>query len=252
MGALVAPLAAGFEGRWDRGDTLSLTLNAGGLSSLSEADVLNGANRLAIETYEGWEVLAFSTAELGEDEVWTLSGLLRGLGGTLTSGAPVGARVVVLDGAGAILPVNEHEIDSALTVLAVPPGKALNDNAVRSAAVVYDAIERRPLAPVHLNARWNGSDFQLSWIRRARVDADAWGYGEVGLDEAREAYEVTLLDGGEIKATIQVTDASYTLSEADRSVFFPAGLQSARFKVAQISDAYGPGRAAEASFAPVN
>lgn len=251
-GALVTPLASGFEGRWARGEKLALTLHAGGLSSSSAADVLNGANRLAIETFEGWEVLAFTLAELGEDGVWTLSGLLRGLGGTVAGGAPAGARVVVLDGAGAVLPVRDHEVGSALTVLAVPPGKALNGTAVRSVSVAYEAVERRPLAPVHLKARWSGTDIQLSWIRRARVDADAWGYGEVALDEAREAYEVILLDGDETVATVQVEAAGYKVSEAERSAVFPAGLQNARFKVAQISDAYGAGRTAEASLTPVN
>jgi hypothetical protein len=251
-GTLTAPLKAGFEGRWDIGATAMVRLNAGGLSSTSEADVLNGANRLAVETEAGWEVLAFTTATLVEGGIWALSGLLRGLGGTPVGGAGTGARVVVLDEAGAVLPVKDHEVDAGLTVLAVPPGKALNDSAVRRVDAVYQAVEQRPLAPVHLTALWNGSDIQLRWIRRARIDADAWGYGDVALDEAREAYELVLMDGDTVVRTVEVGGGGYSLTEADRLTLFPNGLESVRFKVAQISDVRGAGRWAEAQLAPAN
>jgi len=249
-GALAAPLATGFEGRWDYAAKLAVRLNAGAFSGATEADVLNGANRLAVETGEGWEVLAFTAAELGGDGLWTLTGLLRGLGGTPSVGASAGARVVVLDGAGEVLGVRDHEWGACLTVVAVPPGKALSDSAVRSVEAVYQAVEHRPLAPVHLKAKWSGADLQLSWIRRARVNADAWGYGDVALDEAREAYELVLLDAGVTVRTLELEEAGYTLSEADRLTLFPAGLGQACFSVAQISDAVGAGRQAKADLAP--
>ncbi|HAV48988.1 MAG TPA: hypothetical protein DCX75_01725, partial [Brevundimonas sp.] len=63
--------------------------------------VLAGANAVAVETWAGWEVIQYRTAELVGGDVWQLSGLLRGQGGgelEAEAGALVGADVVFLDG----------------------------------------------------------------------------------------------------------------------------------------------------------
>ncbi len=252
VGQLVSTLASGFEGRWDNSSTVQLQLFSGTLSSAGAASVLNGTNRLAIETDAGWEVVGFTTATLGPDGSWTLTGLLRGLGGTPVTGASAGARVVVLDDASVTLPVDPHEVGTLLSVLAVPPGKAINDVSVRLVEAQYDGVEDRPLSPVHLKSVWAGGDLQLSWIRRARIDADAWGYGDIALDEPREAYQLTLLDDGEIVEQTEVPAPTHTLSAASLATLFPAGLAHARWKVAQISDSFGPGAAREAALSSLS
>lgn len=244
-GSLTSALGQGAEGRWDIANALELTLNSGSLSSLSARDVLNGRNRLAVETGDGWEVLAFANASLEADGSWTLTDLLRGLGGTPVNGAQAGARVVVLDEAGASLGVEAYERGTVLTILGVPPGKAVNDASVRQVNALYAGVEERPLAPVHLRVLLAGDALLFSWVRRARLNADAWGYGDVALDEMREAYEVTLLSGQSIVHTEEVTEPAFTLSASTEALLFPSGLANAQLRVAQISDRFGPGRSAQ-------
>ncbi len=244
LGSLTAPLGPGPEGRWDHANLLQIKLLAGSVSSLTDQQVLNGGNRLAVETSEGWEVLAFTDAKLQADGSWILTRLLRGLGGTPSLGAQEGARVVILDEAGASLEVSEFERDIELTILAVPPGKATNDTSVRQLSAIYTGVEERPLSPVHLRVRPIGDALSFSWVRRARQGGDAWGYGDVPMDETREAYQVTLLDGEDIVSVQEVAEASFTLTASDSATFFPAGLANAKIDVAQISDSFGPGRSA--------
>jgi hypothetical protein len=250
IGVLTAPLAPGFEGRWDRASTLEMRLNGGAVSSLGQLAVLNGQNRLAVETPQGIEVLAFTTAVLGEDGLWRISGLLRGLGGSPVEGAVVGARVVVLDGSGAVLPLEAYERGLDLTLLAVPPGKAINDISVRQIEARYDGVDLRPLSPVHVRASQAGGDLTISWVRRARIASDAWSYGDVPLDEAREAYQVELFDNGSLVRSVEVTSPLYTLPAADQLSLFASGLAHASVQVAQISDQFGAGRSASLSLAP--
>lgn len=251
-GALIEALGPGPEGRFDHASRLVVQLNAGALSSAAVSAVLNGANRIAVKTDEGWEVIGFTTAVLDSGAAWRLTGLLRGLGGTPAPGAAAGADVVVLDGAGAVLPVQEQEIGAPLRIEAVPAGKPLGDASVRMVEIRFDAVERRPLSPVHLRAAWSGADLSLSWVRRGRLNADAWGFGDIPLDEAREAYTLLLKDNGVEVLRTQVETPSYTVSEADRLALFPGGLGAAHFEVAQISERWGEGRWSNASLAPAS
>ena len=251
-GELVSVLAPGMEGRWDRGARLDLRLYAGAVSAAPAGAVLSGANRIAVETAQGWEVIAFRSAQLIGPDTWRLTDLLRGQGGSPLIGAPAGARAVILDGAGAVLPVRAAERGAPLTVIAVAPGLALSDRSARKLEAVYDGADLRPLRPVHLSSRWAGSDLSLSWVRRGRLDADAWSAGEIPLGEEREVYRLRIHDGSEAVVLDRETGApDFTLSAADRAALLPDGLSGARFTVAQIAAGYGPGRYASAPLDPV-
>lgn len=243
-GQLEADLGSGQEGRWDKANAVKVRLKNGAFSNATQTRVLNGANLIAVATAQAWEVLSFTNAQLEPDGSWTLTGLVRGLGGTPVSGAGVGAKVVLLDEACVTLPVHDHEVGTDLTVVAVPPGKPINDVSVRTVSARYDSAEYRPLSPVHVEAALSGADLQVSWIRRARVDADAWAYGDVALDEAREAYQVVWFDG-EVEVSRSEVDApAITLTAAQLATLYTSGLSAAAVEVAQISDRFGPGAVA--------
>lgn len=243
-GQLEADLGPGHEGRWDRANAIKVRLSNGAVSSATATRVLNGANLIAVATAQAWEVLSFTNAQLEPDGSWTLTGLLRGLGGTAVSGAGAGAKVVLLDEACVTLPVHDHEVGTDLTVVAVPPGKPINDVSARTVSARYDGAEHRPLAPVHVVATLSGTDLQVSWIRRARVNADPWAYGDVALDEAREAYQVVWLEG-EVEVSRSEVDApAITLTAAQQATLFPSGLSAATVEIAQLSDRFGPGAVA--------
>jgi hypothetical protein len=248
-GVLTAPLGAGFEGRIDRGNSVALRLNDGALSSVTRAALLSGANRLAVEGDEGWEVLSFEQAELTGPDTWRLTGLLRGLGGSPVSGADEGARVVVLDGAGAVVALSAEERGAPLMVIAVAPGAALSDPAARTVETVYDGADVRPLSPVHVRVRLREGALEARWVRRGRIDADAWS-AQIPLGEESERYAVSLLDaGGALVWQGETVQPSLSLDASALEAALPGGTDGARLRVAQISAVYGPGRARKVAVA---
>ncbi|KAA5805259.1 hypothetical protein F1654_04575 [Alkalicaulis satelles] len=249
-GVLTAPLGPGFEGRIDKGNVMELRLDNGALSSVTRAALLSGANRLAVETGEGWEVLSFETAEMTGPQDWRLTGLLRGMGGSPLSGAGEGARVVVLDGAGAVVPVSAGERGEALILAAVPPGAALNDPSARVIEAGYHGADIRPLSPVHVRAHVRNGALEARWVRRGRLDADAWG-ADIPLGEESERYAVSLLNADETVVWQGETAVpALSLEAGVIASVLPGGTEGARLRVAQISAVYGPGRAGEIALAP--
>ena len=250
LGALDAPLRAGVEGRWDRAGALIVRLRSGALSGVTALEALAGRRLAALEGPDGWEVLAFQSAHLRPDGAYEFTGLLRGLGGSPLSTKPEGAAFVLLDSAVARLPVGEEERGADLICLAGPPGAASNDPALRRLNLRYEAVELRPLAPVHLRVRPRGGALDITWIRRGRLAADGWAATEIPLGEAREAYQVTLVAADAVLQVRAVTQPGLTLTAAEIAALFPGGLAAGAVRVAQLSDAYGPGVAAEAAFGP--
>lgn len=250
-GELTADLGAGFEGRWDRAGAVQLRLYDGALSSAEASAVRSGANRLAVETTAGWEVLAYQSAVLTGPDSWRLTGLLRALGGSPAPGASAGARVVVLDGAGAVLPVSLEERNAPITVAALPPGRALTDASARVVETIYEGVDRRPLSPVHLRARWMEGGLSLSWIRRGRVNADAWTTGDIALGEETQLYRVRVFDeAGALALEVETAAPVHTLTAGDLAALALGDLDAARFTVAQIGAGFGAGREASATLNP--
>ncbi len=105
----------------------------------------------------------------------------------------------------------------------------------------------RPYAPAHLGAeRIAGGSVIVSWIRRTRIDGDAWGATEVPLGETSELYVVQVKDGSTLLREETVTgpefDYTTTMQAADGA---PAVVT---FEVAQISERFGAGSIARIDF----
>src|SRR5690606_38597573 len=80
---------------------------------------------------------------------------------------------------------------------------------------------RRPLSPVHVRGRREGSgDVSLSWVRRTRIGGDGWAQSEVPLGEASERYEIDVFSGA-IRAR--------TMASSSPSIGYPASQQIADF-----------------------
>jgi hypothetical protein len=249
-GVLEAELAPGAEGRWDRASTIRVRLNDGALSAVTALAALAGDALVAVEGEAGWEVIAFTDADLQSDGAYVLSGLLRGLGGSPAGAKPSGAAFVLLDGAGAVLPVISEERGVDLFIAAHRPGEPASASAARQLTARYDARDLKPLRPVHLRVRRAGTALALSWTRRDRIEADSWAANEIPMSEAREAYRVELWDGDSQRAVHEITAPALLIDAAALAAHFPAGLAAASVRIAQISDAYGPGSALGASLDP--
>lgn len=248
LGRLTAPLDPGPPGRWDRANALEVELFSGSLASAAPQDVLAGANRIAVAGEAGeWEILGFARAELAGASTWRLWDLLRGLAGSVTAPVEAGARIVLLNGVGDVLPVAAHETGSALTVTAVPDGLPIHHAQARSVSVTPLQRHWRPLPPVHLHARLAGGSVALDWVRQSRIPHDDWGPTDMPLGEASERYRVRCLEGGETRLSVEVAAPVCALPLAQIDAAYGARPARLDLAIAQVSERFGAGLEARCS-----
>ncbi|MBA4799541.1 MAG: glycoside hydrolase/phage tail family protein [Rhizobiales bacterium] len=223
IGRLAEALGSGPVGRFDPGNAVLVDLIGGAFASASRLAVLSGTNRLAVRAaHGGWEVLGFAEAEEVATGRFRLTCLLRGLGGTedaTAAGAVVGAEVVLLDEAVRSLGLVNAERGAAQNWILEPMGLVTE----LSGPFVFDGGLRAetPLSPVHARVvRLVSGDLHVSWIRRSRIEADAWAEGEVPLDEAEERYRLEILNGSAVVRTVEVGEAEYAYAAADELADF--------------------------------
>jgi len=184
-------LGVGTTTMFDEASTVNVRLTNGELSSTSELSVLNGANAMAI----GKEVLQFREATLEADGTYTLFGLLRGRRGTEEFvGRHISNEIaVLLDYASLrVLAGSSSDVGQSRSYKAVTAGLNLED-AVQSN---YTNIARAamPYSPVHFFAgNPANSDWNFTWIRRARKTGDWLSGTDVPLGEESESYRLYIL-----------------------------------------------------------
>ncbi|MEO0637005.1 MAG: glycoside hydrolase/phage tail family protein [Pseudomonadota bacterium] len=242
-GRLVDPLAPGLAWRWQPHQSVLVDLVQGQLSSLSPLEVLSGDNVVAIETAVGWEIVQFQDATLVGDHRYRLSNLLRGQNGTeaeMAAGAAAGARLVLLDAALVGLDLETSERGVELNWRVVRTGEFISSPNAVSLAFSGGLRSLVPLSPVHL--RRSGSVF--SWVRRDRVDADAWDQSDIPMSERSETYELSLTDAS---SGHLFHSATVPHSHFDASSLEPVP-NSLELQVAQVSAITGPGFAASRTF----
>lgn len=237
LGRLAALLEPGPVGRFDPTNEIVVDLLSGAAASASRTAVLSGANRIAIRAGNGgWEVLGFAEAEEVAAGRFRLTGLLRGLGGTedaTVAGASVGAEVVLLDTAVRPLGLVHAERGATQNWILEPMG--LLTDIAGPFAFGGGLRAETPLSPVHPRAvRQDGGDLRLSWIRRSRLDADAWTEGEVPLDEAEERYRLEILDGSAVLRTVELDEAGFMYSATDELADFGAQRTALTIRVRQL------------------
>ena len=220
--------------------------------SLDDLSVFAGGNACAIENADGdWEVIQFATAELEAPGEYKLSRLLRGQLGTehaMRDPVAAGARFVLLDDRVIQTAIGAETRGLALNWRWGPSTHTLDDDTYQSAVLTHDAVGLRPFLPVHLRAQWeNDGDIHMSWIRRSRIGGDSWEQPEVPIGESQELYEVEILNGdGDVLRTITGLGApAYLYDGATQSTDFGAPLTSFRYRVYQVSAAYGRSKPAE-------
>lgn len=252
LGETLTDLPAGPLHRLDPAGRLTLRLEGATPRSQPLAAVLAGANALAVQGAGGdWEILQFLTADLAGEDVWTLSGLLRGQLGTDPAMAAVtaaGAPAVMLDEGLVRAEVALGERGLPLVWRAAPAGGPAGGNAMTEASFVWRGLADRPWSPAHLALeRGEGGDLVFRWIRRARLSGDGWD-GEPPLSEEREVYRIEILDGATVVRTAQVETPAFVWTAAMRAEDFPAGAPDpVVVRVAQGSSVFGWGAATRRS-----
>ena len=241
-------LFSGPVSRFDRGNVLRVRIFPPGvqLESVDELSLFNGANTLAVEGKDGnWEVLQFRDAQLVSQGVYDISTLLRGQYGTEDAMAdPVasGARVVLLDGSQAQVGMSQSEIGLPFNWRYGPSPAPLDNFAYTTVQHAFTGRGLKPFSPVHVEGSRDGSgDLTISWIRRARLNGDAWEQSVVPLNEPSENYEVDILDGATVKRTLTSTSPSVVYTAADQVADFGSAQGSVDVVVYQMSDVIGRG-----------
>ena len=250
MGTLLAGLPAGPRARWDRAARVQVQVYSGALNSVSETALLGGENLAAIGTSQtGWEIIQFASAVLTGPDTYELSLLLRGQYGTeaeMAAGHVTGALFVLLDPAVIQLDLTTADIGRTVTFRIGPAGRDHADASYVESQLTPQGIGLRPFSPVHLKAVRNGSDLDLSWIRRTRSGGDAWQLAEVPLSEDAESYEVDILSGTTVVRTLTASGPQTTYTAAQQTTDFGAPVTGPlNFRVSQISSAFGRGTPTE-------
>ena len=244
VGETLDGLASGVPGRWMRA-SVRVRIRYGTLESRSATSVLNGANVAALRhgSSGDWELFQFERAELVAPQVYRLSGLLRGQGGTdgqIPSRWPIGTDFVLVDSALSQidLPASARGIERHYRIGPAP--KSYDDASFVHRILAFDGVGLRPYRPAHLRAaRSLSGNITVGWTRRTRMDGDSWQGVDVPLGEESEKYHVRIVSGGRVCREYTVGASSFTYSKADQDV---DDLQAVlTFEVAQVSDRFGPG-----------
>ncbi|MEZ5872417.1 MAG: glycoside hydrolase/phage tail family protein [Nitratireductor sp.] len=235
-GTLLAPLAAGPEGRFDNSNAITLRLLGGELASVPQSQLFNGANAAAIRNQFGeWEILQFTTADLQPDESWVLSKLLRAQLGTdaaMLGGHLVGAAFVLLNEAVTTVPMATLETGLHLNWRAGPAGDPVSADSHVGKSHTHAPVNLRPLSPVHVRAeRQANGDVAIKWVRRSRIDADTWDNAIVPLGETDTNYTVEILrsNGDLVRSINVITEAAFYTSSEQQTDF---GLLPSQLEIA--------------------
>jgi hypothetical protein len=233
---------------WDDESTVDVLLTSGTFSSATDLGVLNGANALAIKSGSDWEIVQFVNAELVATDTWRLSRLLRGRRGTERAipGHGAGDRVVLLTAAsmntiGATL----AEVGAARQFRAATSGKSVADAAAQEITLAANTI--RPLSPVSIAASRDAGDLTITWIRRARLNAEWVDNIDVPLDEPTESYEIDILDGTTVVRTLTATTTTAEYTAAQQTTDFGSPQAAVDVEIYQMSSRVGRGHAGEAT-----
>lgn len=248
LGETRTGLFSGPTSRFDRGNVLRVQIYNPDvtLESVSELALLDGANTLAVAgPGSAWEVIQFQTATLVSAGVYDLADLLRGQYGTedaMADPVAAGARVVLLDGAQAQVAMSQDEIGLPYNWRYGPSPAPLDNFAYTTVQKAFTGRGLKPFSPVHLRgARDGAGDLTITWVRRARVNGDAWEPAVVPLNEAGENYEIDVLDGSTVVRTLSASGPSVVYAAADQVTDFGAAQGSVSVVVYQMSDVVGRG-----------
>ena len=218
IGETLDALPAGPVARIDRGAAFQVKVRGGALASVSERQMLSGANVAALCGADGaWEMFAFASAELVADGVYRLSTLLRGLGGeTHLAGRllPVGAAFVLLDSAVTPLVAGLSRVGALNSWRVGPADRDYADAACVAFDTVSSSKALTPYAPARVRGTRAAEGVTFSILRRGRRDADGWELIEIPLGEDSEAYDLEILRNGVVVRTLASTSSSMLYANA--------------------------------------
>ena len=244
IGLTEAPLPAAAPGRIDPGAPLEVRLASGALQSIGEEAFLSGGNLMAIGdgSAGNWELFQFRDATLLSEERWLLSHRLRGQAGSdggMPDVWPAGSYVVLMNGQPVQIALASAQRRLERHYRVGPAQRPYDDPTYTHRVEAFDGNGLRPYRPAHLSAKITGGDVTARWVRRTRVDGDAWELVEVPLGEDTESYVIRVMQGSTVVREDYASVPEWTYTASAQTVDGITGAYE--IAVAQISARYGPG-----------
>jgi hypothetical protein len=232
-------------------DESSLTLRAPyGFSNITVSydDWLAGVNAAVIGDIGRWELVFFRNVSVS-GQIVTIDTFARGRRGTDTMVNTHTAIDYVI-----ILPadrdqlaafgIEPEDIGNSITLTTVVNGSAVVSATNKTQELIGSGGPLKPWAPSSVVLTKNGSDIDITWHRRTRLNSVLHDLdGITPLDEATEAYEIDIYVGSTFKRTLTSTSETVkylAASMATDGVTFTTALT---VNVYQISAKVGRGYA---------
>lgn len=249
----VNTLASGRTDIIDCGNTIVLQPLTQALYSVSELELLAGANHFAVGADGRWEIVAAKTCTQQGDGTWVLSDLLRGRFGTeWATGLHQPLDTAVLLDANRIpfVGMAEDRLFVQGTYRGITRGATVDSGL--DVPFTYNGNNFKCLAPVYINGGIDAAtkDWTVTWLRRTRVGGEWRDYVDAPLSEASESYEAEIWNSTftQLKRTFTgLTSATFTWTAAQQITDFLVEQQTIYVKIFQISDKVGRGYPAQIS-----
>lgn len=233
----------------DTETVMTLSLVTGEVSGISDVDLLtNSLNAAAVLLPDGTaEVIQFRDVTPINETVYEISHILRGRRGTdyLVNEHGSGAVLVMLDTAAVdMTSIDLAELNAARLYRTSAYGS--DPELAEQVSVTPTGLTLKPYAPVHVEADSDGTDIDLTWVRRTRINGSLRDeIGEVDLNEDSEEYEIEIYDDADqttlLRTITSLSSPDYTYLNADILTDFGLIPDELNVIVYQISAQVGRG-----------
>lgn len=225
-----------------RGGSLTVSLIGGTLESVTEAQMLNGANIAAYGVNGRWEIIRFQNATLNGDGTYTLDTFWRGDKGTEWATGLHAVNdlfVLMTDPDLAFVGMPTDSIGQPRDYRSVTAGADIDSAASQS--FTYSGVNLETLSGVHPSGSRSAGDLTITWQRRTRVGGAWRDYVDASLGESVQAYEVDIMQGAVVKRTITATTPSVLYTSAQQVSDFGSPQASVTVNIYQQSSVVGRG-----------
>jgi len=239
-GGAVTALSDFSDNTFDEFNTVTVYLTDGTLSSTTELAVLNGANPAVL----GNEIIQYKTATLNADGSYTLSGLLRGRKGTVTSSHVIGERFVAVS---LNTTVRSPDATADIGLLRLYKPVTIGTTLEQTSAIEFTNTAQglECLSPVLLGSGRDASgNITVTWVRRTRIGGEWRDNSDTTLGETVESYELDVYTDSSYNAIVRTLSSgtpTATYSAAQQTTDFGSTQTIVYVKVYQLSATVGRG-----------
>lgn len=218
------------------------------LQTITEAQMLAGGNKALVGKPGRWVIVYFQTVSVS-DKTATLSGIVWSspFYQTFLDSLTVGDYFVFLQPGHHVRFSGEVDrLGDAIYYKAASDAFPITAVPTENQTLVGRA--EMPFPPLHLTALLSGSDIELGWDWRSRLNATILpGSDNNPAGEATLAFEIEIMDGATVKRTLTATTNTKTYLAADIATDWGSTPTELTFRVYQMSALVGRGYVSEAT-----